>query len=199
MPVASVRGSRQQRDPGGGDHSAGDHEREQPKAKLSHVPLLTWKTGLHCPYPTGRSSKRRPPRLLVAGGHGGGPRRRLRAPQPRPGLPGLDRQRHRLARGGEGLRQLLLVLAARLPPAAGSERPDQPRGADAQVFSITTPSGGHLGCLDLYFKTPQPGARVPVSQATACPPGRPGWTTAGLVFLLLVVLALPFTVWLHRR
>ena len=66
-------------------------------------------------------------------------------------------------------------------------------------FAITTPSGGHLGCLDLYFKTPQPGARVPVSQATTCQPGRPGWTKAGLVFLLLVVLALPFTVWLHRR
>jgi hypothetical protein len=68
-----------------------------------------------------------------------------------------------------------------------------------KLFSITTPSGGHLGCVDLYFKTPQPGARVPVSGASACPPGRPRWRTAGLVFLLLVVLALPFTVWLHRR
>jgi hypothetical protein len=68
-----------------------------------------------------------------------------------------------------------------------------------KLFSVTTPSGGHLGCVDLYFKTPEPGARVPVSRATACPPGRPRWTMAGLVFLLLVVLALPFTLWLHRR
>jgi hypothetical protein len=68
-----------------------------------------------------------------------------------------------------------------------------------KLFSISSPSGGHLGCVDLYFKTPQPGARVPVSSAGACPAGRPRWRTAGLVFLLLVALALPFTIWLHRR
>ncbi len=68
-----------------------------------------------------------------------------------------------------------------------------------KLFSITSPSGAHLGCVDLYFKTPHPGARVPGSQATACPRGRPRTTTAILVFLLLVVVALPFTYWFRRR
>jgi hypothetical protein len=68
-----------------------------------------------------------------------------------------------------------------------------------KLFSLTSPSGNHLGCVDLYFEIPQPGARVPLSEASPCPPGRPRWRTAGLVFLLLVVLALPFTIWLYRR
>jgi hypothetical protein len=70
---------------------------------------------------------------------------------------------------------------------------------DHKLFSVTTPAGAHLGCVDLYFRVPQPGARVPVSGAAACPAGRPRTTTAILVFLLLFVLALPFTYWLRRR
>jgi hypothetical protein len=88
-------------------------------------------------------------------------------------------------------------LVFHMPPGAGV--PINRVARMHKLFSVTAPSGGHLGCVDLYFRTPQPGARVPVSQATACPPGRPRWRTAVLVFLLLVVLALPFTLWLHRR
>jgi hypothetical protein len=68
-----------------------------------------------------------------------------------------------------------------------------------KLFSITTPSGGHIGCLDLYFNTAQPGARVPVSQATACPAGRRRWKTFGLVALALLILALPFVALSRRR
>jgi hypothetical protein len=38
-----------------------------------------------------------------------------------------------------------------------------------KLFSVTTPAGGQIGCLDLYYKTPQPGAQARVSQATPCP------------------------------
>jgi hypothetical protein len=88
-------------------------------------------------------------------------------------------------------------LAFHLQP--GASAPLNRVARDHKLFAITTPSGGHLGCVDVYFRTPQPGARVRVSQAKACPRGRPHLATAALVFLLLVVLALPFTIWLHRR
>ncbi len=55
-----------------------------------------------------------------------------------------------------------------------------------KYFSVTTPAGKHLGCLDLYFSTPQPGASVGVSQAVACPTGsRLPWLPIGLVALTL--------------
>lgn len=38
-----------------------------------------------------------------------------------------------------------------------------------KYFSVTSPAGGHLGCVDLYFTSPQPDAEVPVSQARQCP------------------------------
>jgi hypothetical protein len=60
-------------------------------------------------------------------------------------------------------------------------------------FSITTETGAHVGCLDLYFKTAQPGAQVPVSEAAPCTGHpRPLWVTIGLVALLVMVLGLPF-------
>jgi len=56
-----------------------------------------------------------------------------------------------------------------------------------KYFSITMPSGGRIGCLDLYFKTPQPGAQERVSEAIPCPPGsRVPWRT--IVLVLLVAL-----------
>jgi hypothetical protein len=66
-------------------------------------------------------------------------------------------------------------------------------------FSVTTPAGGRIGCLDLYFPTPQPGARVPVSQAGPGPsePGFP-WRTAGLVGLAALA-GLPPVVLLRLR
>jgi hypothetical protein len=60
---------------------------------------------------------------------------------------------------------------------------------DHKYFSITTPSGGHLGCLDLYFKVPEPGAHMPVSQAVRCPGGfRLPWKPIGLAGLVLLPL-----------
>jgi hypothetical protein len=84
-------------------------------------------------------------------------------------------------------------IAITVPP--GGSTPINRIAGDHKRFSITTSSGGHIGCLDLYFAAPQPGARVPVSQATACTGHpRPFWQTAGLVVLLILLLALPFLV-----
>ena len=63
-------------------------------------------------------------------------------------------------------------------------------------FSITTAAGGHVGCVDLFFTSPQPDARVLVSGATPCPAGsHVRWRLIGLV--LLGVLA-PIAVLLAR-
>jgi hypothetical protein len=84
-------------------------------------------------------------------------------------------------------------IAITVPP--GGSTPINRIARDHKSFSITTASGEHVGCLDLYFATPQPGARVPVSEATACTGHpRPFWQTAALVVLLILVLALPFLV-----
>jgi hypothetical protein len=75
----------------------------------------------------------------------------------------------------------------------GDSTPINRIARDHKSFSITTASGGHVGCLDLFFAAPQPGARVPVSEAIACAGHpRPFWQTAGLVVLVILVLALPF-------
>jgi hypothetical protein len=66
-------------------------------------------------------------------------------------------------------------------------------------FSVTTPGGGHIGCVDLYFKRPEPGTSVPVSASTACPHGsRVPWTLLGVgaAAALLVVAVLA---WASRR
>ena len=66
-------------------------------------------------------------------------------------------------------------------------------------FSITTPLGAHVGCLDLHYPTPQPGALAPVSQAAPCPGlSRARWETFGLVTLLIALLVVPF-VFVRRR
>jgi hypothetical protein len=84
--------------------------------------------------------------------------------------------------------------------APGSSAPINRTTNEHKYFSITTPSGAHIGCLDLYFQTPQPGARVPVSHATPCPPGgRPPWETIGLIALALAVGLSPILVLAVRR
>jgi hypothetical protein len=67
-------------------------------------------------------------------------------------------------------------------------------------FAVTTAAGGRIGCLDLYFPSPQPGARVPVSQAGPCPSasGLP-WRTVGLVGLAVVAGLAPIVVLRLRR
>jgi len=66
---------------------------------------------------------------------------------------------------------------------------------DHKIFSITTPSGTHVGCLDLYFATPRPGAQVPISHATPCRTTTLPWKkialiVAGIGLLLLASIAL---------
>jgi len=60
-------------------------------------------------------------------------------------------------------------------------------------FSITTPTGTRLGCLDLYFTKPQAGARMLVSNAVACPRGSRGrWKLVGLVLAAGLVVLVAF-------
>jgi len=62
-----------------------------------------------------------------------------------------------------------------------------------KFFSVMTPAGGRVGCVDLYFKTAQPDARVLVSQSAPCPTGSPGrWKIIGLVVLAGLVLSAAF-------
>ena len=88
-------------------------------------------------------------------------------------------------------------IAIHLEPG-GSTPINRDTGSHKQ-FSITTEAGSHVGCLDLYFTSAQPGARVPVSEALPCTGhARPLWKTVGLVFLLVLILALPFVL-VQRR
>jgi hypothetical protein len=60
-------------------------------------------------------------------------------------------------------------------------------------WSVTTPVGGHIGCVDLFFRIPQPGASVPVSGAGLCPgPGVPWLTLAVVTIVALPIAALGF-------
>jgi hypothetical protein len=69
-----------------------------------------------------------------------------------------------------------------------------------KLFSVTTPVGGHIGCLDLYYETAQPGAQARVSQATPCPAtARPLWKTVGLVLLVVLGVAFVLGGLLRRR
>jgi hypothetical protein len=77
---------------------------------------------------------------------------------------------------------------------------DLPPGSKVQInrttkmhkyFSVTTSSGAHVGCLDLYFKTPAPGASVPVWRAFPCPsPSGLPWRTIGIGLLVLTPILL---------
>jgi hypothetical protein len=80
------------------------------------------------------------------------------------------------------------LLTFPLQPGASVEIHRTPN--EHKYFSVTTPSGGHIGCVDLYFKVAQPGASVPVSQAGPCPPGSGlPWKTIGLVVLAALLAA----------
>jgi hypothetical protein len=68
-----------------------------------------------------------------------------------------------------------------------------------KIFSIATPAGGHVGCLDLYFSAPHPGAQVPVSQATPCRPGSgPPWKTIALIVIGVGLVLLAAFAFLRR-
>jgi hypothetical protein len=78
-----------------------------------------------------------------------------------------------------------------LPP--GASTPIHRTTNQHAYFSITTPWGGHIGCLDLYYTTPAPGVSEPVSRATRCPgasnvPWTPIVSILGGSLLFLAVL-----------
>ena len=81
----------------------------------------------------------------------------------------------------------------------GASTPINRIAENHKTFSITTPSGGHVGCLDLNFASPRPGAQVPVSNAMPCKAtSGPPWRTIALGVLALgLVLAGAFA--LRRR
>jgi len=69
-----------------------------------------------------------------------------------------------------------------------------------KLFSVTTPAGGHIGCLDLYYKTPEPGAQARVSQATPCPKSsRSVFRSVGLALLVVAAVVLGLLVLSRRR
>jgi hypothetical protein len=78
----------------------------------------------------------------------------------------------------------------------GGSAPINRTAKQHKIFSIATPSGGHVGCLDLYFASSQPGAQVPVSRATPCQASSgPPWRTIALVVIgvgLVLVAAFAF-------
>jgi hypothetical protein len=89
-------------------------------------------------------------------------------------------------------------IALRLQP--GGSAPIHRVANDHKYFSITTASGAHAGCLDLYYRTPEPGAQALVSHAIPCPGGSgPPWRTIGLVLLALSAGLVPLLVVLTRR
>lgn len=54
-------------------------------------------------------------------------------------------------------------------------------------LSVTTVSGDRLGCIDLYFPSPQPGAKIPVSGTVTCPTSQ---STKRLLIIGIAVVAL---------
>lgn len=66
-----------------------------------------------------------------------------------------------------------------------------------KYFSVTTETGGHIGCVDLYFATYTIGAPTLISQASRCPGGS-GVPWVPIVLIALVV-GLPVVVLFTRR
>ena len=61
-----------------------------------------------------------------------------------------------------------------------------------RYFAITTDSGQHLGCIDLYFNAPDRGAVVPVSAAVQCPSSGTPWVLIYVIGGVLVLGAVVF-------
>lgn len=54
-------------------------------------------------------------------------------------------------------------------------------------LSVTTVAGAHLGCIDLFFASAQPGAKIPVSGTVSCPTSQ---STKRLLIIGIAVVAL---------
>lgn len=69
----------------------------------------------------------------------------------------------------------------------GASTPINRVAGEHKDFAITTASGEHIGCLDLYFPAPAQGASVDVSQAGSCPGSHARWKTALVAVVILAV------------
>jgi hypothetical protein len=67
-------------------------------------------------------------------------------------------------------------------------------------FSITKAAGAHVGCLDLYYAAPAPGAQALVSAADRCPgdSARP-WRTVAIVLFAVLVAGVAIPAFRARR
>jgi hypothetical protein len=82
----------------------------------------------------------------------------------------------------------------------GASTPINRIAHDHKFFSITSTTGDHIGCIDLYFPAPEPGASVDVS-ATPCPSSGASsrWRTIAFIAAALLALFLPFLLLRGRR
>jgi hypothetical protein len=87
----------------------------------------------------------------------------------------------------------------RLDLVPGQSAPINRTTGEHKYFSVTSAAGERLGCVDLYYKTPEPGAQTLVSQASPCPPGSHPWHTIGWIVLALVIGLTPVAILFARR
>ena len=77
-----------------------------------------------------------------------------------------------------------------LPPGARTQI--NSATGDHKFFAITSQSGQHLGCIDLFFASPESGASVPVSHTVKCPGSSLPWLAivAGVAVLVVAIVLL---------
>jgi hypothetical protein len=73
--------------------------------------------------------------------------------------------------------------------APGQSTPINRVAGQHLYWSVTTPTGGHIGCIDLYFSSPSPGASVRISSAGKCAGTTPPTKLLGLGLLIVLTLA----------
>jgi hypothetical protein len=90
-------------------------------------------------------------------------------------------------------------IAINLQP--GASAPINRIAGEHKLFSVTSATGAHMGCLDLYYATPQAGASADVSRAIPCPgsSSHRDWRTAGLIAVAILAVALAVFLILRRH
>jgi hypothetical protein len=89
-------------------------------------------------------------------------------------------------------------IAINLQP--GASAPINRIAGEHKLFSVTSATGAHIGCLDLYYASPHPGASADVSRATPCPgsSSHRNLGTAGLIAVAVLAVALAAFLVLRR-